>query len=290
MYLPDFDYYAPETVAEACQLMTEHKDNAVKLISGGTDLMPLLKHGVLVPNVLVSIKKIPELQVVKYVAGKGVEIGACTTLNGVVFAEALNEKYPSVCNAAQSMAANQIRHIGTIGGNIVAAVPSADMAPILIVLNAIATIASPEGEREIPIQEVFVGPKRSCLAQNEILTKITIPDGKFTGSTYHKFSLRRAGALAVVGVAVALEVDGDIIKDARVVYGAVGPTPLRGYKVEEFIIGKKITDELLEEAGAIAHDECTPITDFRASADYRRDLVRVYTKRTLRRAIDNGHK
>lgn len=289
MYLPDFDYYAPETVAEACKLMTEHKDSAAKLICGGTDLMPLMKHEVIVPKVLVSIKNIPELKKIEYVPGKGVVIGAASTHNDLVYSELMNQKYNSVSNAAHTMAAHQIRHVGTVGGNIVAAVPSADIPPICIVLNATATIQGPNGTRTIPLEEVFVGPKRSCLEQNEILTEIIIPDGKFTGSTYHKFALRRAGALATVGVAVALQVEGDVIKDARICYGAVGPTPLRGKKAEAHIIGKKVSEKLFEEAGAIAHDECTPITDFRASEEYRRDLIRVYTKRTLRKAVENGH-
>jgi carbon-monoxide dehydrogenase medium subunit len=289
VYLPDFDYYAPETVAEACKLMTEHKNSAPKLICGGTDLMPLIKHGVIVPGVLVSVNRIPELHKIEYVSGKGITIGSAVTLNEIVFSELLNKKYMSVSNAARSMAANQIRHIGTIGGNIVAAVPSADMPPICIALNATATIEGPDGARELPLEDVFVGPKSSCLADNELLTKITIPDGKFTGSSYHKFALRRAGALAVVGVAIAIETSGDTIKDLRVSYGAVGPTPLRGKKVEEYLIGKKISDEILEKAGDIAHDECMPITDFRASEEYRRELVRVYTKRTLKKAIENGH-
>jgi carbon-monoxide dehydrogenase medium subunit len=201
----------------------------------------------------------------------------------------MNEKYSSVSHAAQAMAANQVRHVGTIGGNIVSAVPSADLPPILIALNATAKIVGPDGERVLPLEEVFVGPGRTVLAKNEILTEVVIPDQKMTGSTYHKFALRKAGALAVVGVAVAVEVENDVIKDVRVALGAVAPVPMRAKQTEEFLKGKKITDELLEEAGQIASTEAKPITDFRASAEYRRDMVRVFTKRGLRKAIDNGH-
>ncbi|HWQ30514.1 MAG TPA: xanthine dehydrogenase family protein subunit M [Negativicutes bacterium] len=288
MYLPDFDYYAPASVAEACQLMTEHADCA-KVLCGGTDLIPKMKHGVLAPTVMVSIKKIPGLRRIEYVPGKGMVIGAASTHNDVVFSEAMLGKYASVSNAAQTMAANQVRHAGTVGGNIVSAVPSADMPPILIALNASATIAGPDGERTLPLEEVFTGPGKTVLAKNEILTEVTIPDQKMTGSTYFKFALRKAGALAVVGVAAAVEVENGIIKDARVALGAVAPVPMRAKKAEEFLKGKEISDELLEEAGKIASTECKPITDFRASEEYRRDLVRVYTKRALRKAIDNGH-
>lgn len=288
MYLPDFDYYAPESEAEACQLLTQHMDGA-KILCGGSDLMAKMKHGLAAPKVLVSIKKLPGIRKVEYVPNSGVVIGAASSHNDLVFSEVINEKYPSVANAAASMAANQIRHVGTVGGNIASAVPSADLPPILIALKAVAKIVGPNGERNLPLEDVFAGPGKTVLAPNEILTEILIPDQKTTGSTYHKFALRRAGALAVVGVAVAVEMKDGVIEDARVVLGAVAPVPMRAVKVEEFLKGKKASDELFEEAGKIAYSECRPITDFRASEEYRRDLVRVYTKRSLKKAVENGH-
>ncbi len=288
MYLPDFDYYVPASVAEACQLLAENIDCA-KVISGGTDLLPKMKHGLLSPQILVSIKKIPGLRKIEYVQGKGVVIGAASTINDIVFSEVVQQKYPSVSNAAHTMAANQVRHSGTVGGNLVSAVPSADMPPILMALNATATIEGPNGQRQLPVEDVFCGPSKCLLEKSEIITEIIIPDQAMTGSTYFKFALRRAGALAVVGVAAAVQVENDVIKDARVALGAVAPVPMRAKKTEEFLIGKKISDELLEEAGKIAASECKPITDFRASEEYRRDLVRIYTKRALRKAIDHGH-
>ena len=288
MYLPDFEYFAPASVAEACQLLAQNVDRA-KVLSGGSDLIPKMKHSLLSPEIIVSIKKIPGMRRIEYVPGKGTVIGATSTHNDVVFSEVMQEKYLSVSNAAQTMAANQIRHSGTVGGNIVSAVPSADMPPILIALNASVTIAGPNGERTLPLEDVFTGPGKTVLAKDEILTEVIIPDQEMTGSTYFKFALRKAGALAVVGVAAAVQVENGIIKDARVALGAVAPVPMRAKKTEEFLKGKKISDELLEEAGAIASTECKPITDFRASEEYRRDLVRIYTKRALRKAIDNGH-
>lgn len=288
MYLPDFDYYSPDSVAEACQLLSQFGDDA-KVLSGGSDLIPKMKHQLIAPKVMVSIKYIPGLKKIEYVPGKGVVIGAISTHNDVLFSEVMREKYLSVSNAAQTMAANQVRHVGTLGGNIVSAVPSADMPPILIALNASVTIVGPNAERTILLEDVFTGPSRTVLAKNEIMTEVIIPDQDMTGSTYFKFALRRAGALAVVGVAVAVQVENDIMKDVRVALGAVAAVPMRAKKTEEFLKGKKISDELLEEAGKIASTECKPITDFRASEDYRRDLVRIYTKRALRKAIDNGH-
>lgn len=288
MYLPDFDYYAPDSVAEACELLSQFGDSA-KVLSGGTDLIPKMKNDLIAPKVMVSIKNIPGLKKIQYVPGRGVVIGATSTHNDLVFSEVIQEKYLSVSNAAQTMAANQVRHIGTVGGNIVSAVPSADIAPIMIALNANAVIVGPDGERTLPLEDVFTGPFKTVLAQNEILTEVVIPDQAMTGSTYFKFALRKAGALAVVGVAAAVQVENDIIKDVRIALGAVAPKPMRAVMAEEFLKGKLITDELLEEAGRIACTECKPISDFRASEEYRRDLVRVYVKRALKRAIDKGH-
>ncbi|MDR1193830.1 MAG: xanthine dehydrogenase family protein subunit M [Peptococcaceae bacterium] len=289
MHLPDFDFYAPESVAEACELMTRYQDEA-RVINGGTDILPRMKNQVMAPAILVSIKRLPGMKRIEYIPGKGIVIGAGVTLNEIALSEVIESKYHSICHAAAHMAANQIRNIGTLGGNIVASIPSADMPPILIALGATAKIAGPTGERVMPLEDVFTGPGKTVLAKNEILTEVFVPDGKMTGSAYHKFALRRAGALAVVGVAVAVEIEKGVIKDARVVLGAVAPVPLRAVKVDAFLKGKPATDEVFAEAGEIAYDECRPITDFRASAEYRRELVKVYTKRCLKKVVTDGHK
>lgn len=288
MYLPDFEYYAPDSIAEACQLLSQFGSRA-KVIAGGTDLLAKMKNELLAPEVLVSIKKLDQLKKIEYVPGKGVVIGARVTHNGLVNSELLNEKYLSVSEAAHQMAANQVRNAGTVGGNISNAVPSADLPPIFIALNSSVKVTGVKGERTLALEDIFTGPMKTCLAQDEIITEVIIPDQKMTGSNYIKFGLRGAGALAVVGVAVAVQVENDVIKDARVALGAVSATPVRAKKTEDFLKGKKVSDELLAEAGVIASGECKPISDIRASAEYRTDMVRVFTKRALRKAIDEGH-
>lgn len=288
MYLPDFDYYAPQTVQEACSLLTRFGDKA-KVLSGGTDLMVKMKHGIGSWEVLVSLKELNELKEISYQQGKGVVIGARATHNDLVNSKLLNEKYLSVSEAAHHMAANQIRNIGTVGGNIVNAVPSADLPPILIALGATITMVGPDGERTVPLEDFFTGPGKTVLAQNEIVTHFTIPDQPTTGSNYIKFGLRRSGALAVVGVASAVTLEGNIIKDARIALGAVAPVPMRAKKAETLLLGKEYTEDLLEQAGVAASKECSPISDIRGSEEYRRDMVRVFTKRSLKAAITKGH-
>jgi len=288
MYLPDFEYQSPGSLKEACQILAAFGSRA-RVLAGGTDLMIKMKHGLLAPDVLVSLKKISQLEDISYVRGRGVVIGARATHNGLVNSAVLQKKYLSVCEAAHHMANNQIRNIGTVGGNIVNAVPSADLPPILIALNAVIKLVGADGERELPLESFFTGPNRSVIRTDEILSEIVIPDQASTGSTYMKFGLRGSGALAVVGVAVAVTMADGVLKEVKIALGAVSPTPMRAVKAENLIRGRAVTDELLEEAGVCAAGECSPISDIRGSKEYRQDMVRVFTRRALRKAINEGH-
>jgi len=288
MNLVDFDYYVPDSLYDACSLLTE-KGNGAKLLAGGTDLLNKMKHGLTAPEALISLKNLEQLTAIDYVPGKGVVIGARATHNAISNSSLLQKKYLSICEAAQHMANNQVRNIGTIGGNIANAVPSADLPPILIALGALVTLVSINGERVMPLEEFFAGPGKTHLNQGEILTEIVIPDNSYTGSNYIKFGLRRSGALAVVGVAVAIEFEDKICKNARIALGAVAPVPMRAKKAEAIIIGNAVTEELLEQVGLCASTECKPISDIRGSEEYRRDMVRVFTKRAFRKAVNEGH-
>ena len=288
MFLSDFDYYAPDSLAEACESLERYGSKA-KILSGGTDVISKMKSGLLSPEVLISLKKLEELTKIDYIPGKGVVIGARATHNDLVNSTLLNEKYLSVSEAAHHMAANQIRNIGTVGGNLCNAVPSADLPPILIALGATLKLVGSQGERTLLLEDFFTGPLKTVIAQDEILTEIVIPDQATTGSHYIKFGLRRSGALAVVGLAVAVTVTGQILTKARITIGAAAPTPMRAREAEDFLRGKSISDDLLAEAGVIAAGESKPISDIRGSAEYRRDLVRVFTKRALHKAINEGH-
>jgi carbon-monoxide dehydrogenase medium subunit len=288
VYLPDFEYYTPDSVEEACQLLSKFGPKAIA-IAGGTDIVVKMKKEVLAPEILVAIGHLPQLKKIEYVPGKGVVIGAGVTHNEVQNSKILQEKYLSVSEAAHQMANNQVRNLGTIGGNISNAVPSADMPPILIALDTTVKIVGAKGERTLPLEDVFKGPNQTVLDHDELITEFVIPDGSFTGSTYIKFGLRASGALAVVGVAASVQMEGDIIKDTRIVLGAVSPVPVRAKEAENFLKGKQASEELFEEAGVIASGECRPISDIRASAEYRRDMVRVFTRRALNKAVKEGH-
>jgi carbon-monoxide dehydrogenase medium subunit len=255
------------------------------VLAGGTDVLSKMKNELIAPKSLVSLKKIENLSEIVYVPEKGVVIGARATHNDLVNSALLQQKHPSISEAAHTMANNQIRNRGTIGGNLVNAVPSADLPPILIALGAHVTLAGRYGTRTMPLEDFFVGPNRSAIEPDEILTEIIIPDQRTTGSAYFKFGLRRSGALAVVGVAASVVAVKFHVEEARIVLGAVGPVPMRAKKAEALLVGTLATEAALEEAGRAAAAECRPISDIRGSEEYRRDMVRVFTKRALRKAL-----
>lgn len=288
MIVPEFEYLSPQSLQEACALLAQY-GNRAKVLAGGSDVLVKMKDGLIGPSYLVSLKNLDSLKTIHYEKGTGVIIGARATHNEIMNNSILQEKYRSVCEAAHSMAAEQIRNIGTIGGNLVNAVPSADLPPILIALDAQARIAGPSGGRTLPLEAFFIGPGKTVLQSGEILTEIIIPDQPTTGSNYIKFGLRRAGALAVAGVASSVTVRDGVCHDVRIVLGAVAPTPIRGFQAENVLRGKQINRDLINEAGKIAAAESKPINDIRGSIDYRRNLVDVLTRRSLKAAIENGH-
>jgi carbon-monoxide dehydrogenase medium subunit len=284
MYLPDFDYIVPTTLEEACLVLNRLGAEA-KVLAGGTDLIPQMKNEVSAPKTLVSLKEIKGLKEIGYVPGKGVVIGAGATQNDLATSPVLQARYLSVAEAAATMANNQIRNRGTVGGNIVSAVPSADLPPILMALDASVTLVGPRGSKTILLENFFTGPRCSLISYDEILAEIVIPDQATTGSAYFKFGLRNSGALAVVGVAASVVADGVNVEAARIVLGAVAPTPIRARRAEQLLAGNSVTERILEEVGKAAARECRPISDIRGSEEYRRDMVRIFTKRALRKAL-----
>lgn len=288
MYMPELEYHAPKTLADACVLLDELGETAM-VLGGGSDILHKLKNGHLHPEHLVSLKNMTELHEVRYEKGRGIIIGALVTPGETYRSKLIQEHYLSLNMTAHEMGNPQVRNRGTVGGNICNASPLADLPPILIALNASVKVVEYAGERIVPLEDFITGPGKTLIKRDEILKEVIIPDQPTTGSTYMKFGLRKSGALAVVGVAVAVTVKDGILEDARIVMGAVAPVPMRAKKAEALLKGQAITDSLLEQAAESASNECTPISDIRGSAEYRRELVRVLTRRALRKAIDEGH-
>jgi CO/xanthine dehydrogenase FAD-binding subunit len=280
--MPSIQYLMPETLEDALEMLSTFKEDA-KILAGGTDLIPGLKRReISVPRYVIDIKSIEGLDELSYDKKSGLKIGPLVTIDRIAQSPVVSEHFPCLSQAARSMASPQVRNRGTIAGNICNAVPSADSAPSLIVLSARVMIRSITGERSVPVEKFFSGPKKTVLDQDELLTEITIPNpAPGSLSAYLKLSPRHSMDLAIVGAAAAGLCKNGTCREIKIALGAVAPTPLRAPMAENILLNKKITTELIEEASQNALMQCSPIDDHRASREYRCDMVNMMTKRTL---------
>lgn len=280
-----FEYIAPATAAEAVALLAENSEHACPL-AGGTDLIVDLKHDPGSIDLLVDVSGIPEFRGIEE-TDEGLRIGSMVTFGEIMAHPVCQEMMPAVVDAAHTVGAVQTRNLGTVGGNLVTCVPSADSAPSLMVLDTRVTVIGTDGEREMPIEEFFVGPRKTVLKPDELLQSLFIPKENLgKPSHFLKHGLRKGQALALVNAAAALRLEGDTIVKPRLALGAVFPTPLRCVETEAFLDGKPATEEVINEAADIAVSEARPIDDFRSSAKYRRHIIRVFSKRVLTRSAE----
>jgi CO/xanthine dehydrogenase FAD-binding subunit len=283
--LPRFDYIVPKTLDEALKFLNEHKSSA-KLLAGGTDLVPQLKkRETAIPKYVIDLKGIAGLDDISY-DGDGLHIGPLATISSIAHYQAVQEHYPMLVQAALGMASPQVRNRGTFSGNICNAVPSADSAPSLLALNTTVRIKSIRGEKIIPIEQFFTGPRKTILEADEMLIEIIVPQPPTEShGVYLKLSPRHSMDLAIVGVAVVGTSENGVCKDIKIALGAVAPTPIRAPMAEAILQGKPITSALINEAAKNAITQCSPIDDHRASQEYRCDMVYALTKRALNQIL-----
>lgn len=306
-----YEYHKPQTIKEAIGLM-EGLENA-KYISGGTDVMVLVKQGKLAPTNLVSLRNVGELLYLDF--QNGVKMGARVTHTAIANNEFVRKRYSALADGAGVVGSKQIRNVATIGGNICNAAPSADTAGPLLVLDAKVVIVGKSGERQVPVDDFILGPNKVALEKSELVTGFVMPAfGDNTGSAYIKHARRLAMDLPVLGIAAraaikvggsearckdafgaaddvtgiidCLEAEGLVLEDVRIAMSVVAPRPMRAKKAEEAAKGKTISEKLLEEIGEIAASESRPRDSMRGEAWYRREMVKVLTKRALLRSID----
>ncbi len=287
--LPRFEYLAPRSIEEALFMLFQHGKEA-KVIAGGTDLLPQMKKRELAPRYVIGLKNIGGLDYIEYDRARGLRIGPLATLHAVEASPIVNERFPALAQATYSMASAQIRNMGTVVGNICNAVPSADTAPALIVLAAKVKVASHRnGERVIPVEELFAGPAETVLSHDELVLEVQVPDPvAHRGSAYVKHMQRSAMDLAIVGVAAAITAADRRCDDVRIALAAVAPTPIRAREAEGMLKGKVFAARSVERAAEAAAAESRPISDIRASLEYRRAMVRVLTRRALNQAWAEG--
>ncbi|TSA23843.1 MAG: xanthine dehydrogenase family protein subunit M [Bacteroidetes bacterium] len=288
MVLPDFRFHQPATLQDALNLLGQHPDAAA--MAGGTDLLVEMKKGLCRHHDIISLAKIPELKRITENTDN-LFIGACSTHSEVMASRLVREHAPALVKATSKIGSEQIRNTGTIGGNICTAASCCDTAPILLAMNASVEIACDEKIRIVPLRDFFTFNKKTILEKRDLVTRIIVPKPvSGTGACYEKFGLREAGSISVVSVAASIRIQDAVITDALIVIGAVAPTPkisgqaieiLKGRNVREFMEGSP----LLEEAGNGAVRDSIPIDDIRGGAQFRRDVLKVLTKRAIRSAI-----
>jgi carbon-monoxide dehydrogenase medium subunit len=259
------------------------------MVAGGTDLVPQMKNGLVKPARVVDLSGVPELKVLETGADGALRVGAGVTARMIELSEIVRNGFVSLAEGAGVVGSYQVRNLATIGGNVCNSAPSADMSPPLVALDAVAVVEGPNGRRLLPITDFFQGVRRTALEPGELLVEIQVPNpGAGSGGMYLRHTPRRELDIAVVGVASQLTIQDGRCSKARIALGAVAPVIVRAEEAEARLVGQQITPDLIEEAAMLAVQSARPISDQRGSAEFRRHLVRVLTRRTLRTAFERA--
>lgn len=281
-----FDYFEPATLDEAVSLLQRYNGQA-NVLAGGTDLLVEIKEHVRSPEYVVNIKKIPGMSHLSYDDQTGLKFGALVTTRQIETHPLVRVKYPSLARAVSELGSIQVRNRATVAGNICRASPSADTPPPLIAAGASVCLYGSAGERTVLLEDFFTGPGKTVLQPGELVIEFIVPPPPpHTGQVYLKHGRRRAMELATVGVAVAVTLAGEVCQEVRIVLGAVAPTPIRARQAEAVLRGQQLDEALIQAAAETAIQESKPISDVRASAEYRREMVRALTGRAVRQAVE----
>jgi CO/xanthine dehydrogenase FAD-binding subunit len=286
-----FAFREPATLEEACRILADNGPRAA-LLAGGTDLLRNIRYGEERPEVVVSVARIPELQGIRSDGG-GLRIGAAATMADIASDPTVRALFPVLAEAAGQVGSAQVRNRATMGGNLCNASPCADTAPPSAVCGAELRLTSTSGSRTVRASEFMNGPGTTVLAPGEILAAIHFPPPvPHSGGAFLALGKRRAMEITIVSASAALTLEGrgGVVKEAAICLGSVAPIPMRARGGEALLLGKPPTDELFREAAAAASAEARPIDDLRASAEYRRAMVEVLTRRALSAALHRATK
>ncbi|MEZ6071521.1 MAG: xanthine dehydrogenase family protein subunit M [Pirellulales bacterium] len=286
----DFDYEAATTVDEAVSLLAAGGQRA-RVLAGGTDLLVQLRERRRDADLVVDVKRIPQLSEISYEAATGLRLGAAVPCYRVYGDAEVAAAYPGLVDSASLIGGWQIQGRASLGGNLCNASPAADGIPSLIAYDAVANIAGPQGERDVPVAEFCTGPGKTVLERGEFLVSITLPpQPAHSGAAYQRFIPRNEMDIAVVGVGawVQLSDDAKSIKSARIALAAVAPTPVVATEASKWLAGRPTDETTLAEAGELAKKAARPISDLRGTAEYRNHLVGVLTRRVLAAAVSRA--
>lgn len=287
IHLKKFEYFEPVAVAEAAQLLAEYGENA-RIMAGGIDLLPRMRSGSIVANYVINIANIPGLNEISYTEGGGFVFGAMAKLHDLDIYPKLKAKYPAIQAAIHQITSVQSKYMGTAVGNICLATPATDVGTALMAYDAELIIVGVKGERKVKICDFYLDYRKTCLAQDEFVTKVFIPEpAEGTGDAFLN-RVRTHADIAKITVAVVVREENGVCTDAKIALGAAAPTVIRARGAEKLLIGKEITEQLIAEAADAAQRDASPISDFRSTAEYRLEMSRVLTQRALHKAFETA--
>ena len=281
--MKNFEYVKVKTLEEAIVFLAENGEKA-HILAGGTDVLVKLKQKQIAPDMLIDIKGVSGLDGIELYPEGGMRIGSLTTVREIEISPVVRERLPVLADAAHWLGSVQVRHRATIGGNLCNALPSADMGPYLIGMGAWVVVVGHEGERRLLVEELFADSGRNSLRTGEVVTAIEIPPWtRYTGGAYIKHAIKNAVDVSIVSVAVVVVTDigKKVFEDGKIVLGAVGPTPIRALRAEEYLRGKRIEEEVIVKVGELASRDARP----RTAAEYKTEVVGVLTRRAMREAL-----
>jgi len=280
-----FELAEPDTLDEALALL-DPDDASVRPLGGGTALMLMMKAGVFQPTRLVSLRKIKTLSRIAVGADGSLVIGALTPLSDVERSAEVGKHAGVVVRTMRRLSNVRVRNVATIGGNLAHGDPHMDLPPVMMALDATIVVTGRGGERVLPVENLFAGYYETVLKPGEVITELRIPAQAGRRAAYLKVTTGAADDWPALGVAVSLRAEGNAVRDVRVVVSAATEKAIRLKSVEEILSGASIDDAVLARAGDAAAEEAETVSDVRGSAPYKRELVRVYVRRAVRRALD----
>jgi carbon-monoxide dehydrogenase medium subunit len=282
-----FELAEPRSLKEAIALL-DAEDDSVRPIAGGTALMLMMKAGVFRPTRLVALRRVAGGETIELAADGCLHLGAQATLGALERTKGLREAFPVIAQTLRTLSNVRVRNVATIGGNLAHADPHMDLPPVLAALGAQVTIAGPEGERKVAVENLFAGYYQTVLARNELIAKVTIPPQGGKRAAYLKVTTRSADDWPALGVAVALDAEGRAVRNLDLFVSAATEKPTRLKTAEAVLRGVEANEANLKRAGEAAAEEVETMADARGSASYKKELVRVFVARAVRKALGLG--
>jgi carbon-monoxide dehydrogenase medium subunit len=284
--LPKFEYLAPRSIAAICDALAEHPGEA-RLLGGGTDIILQMRRREIAPRYIIGLKGVAELAFLREQASGDLAIGAMTTVQAIATSPAIRNKYSLLYQTAADIGSPEIRQVATIGGNLAGALPCADFPPALIALGAKVKLRSQQGERLVPLEDFFVKFEQTVASRDELLTEIQIPNPPpSSGGAYVKFHDRHSMDMTTTGVGafVTLDPESRVFHDVRIALGSSAPVPQRAKKAEAALRERAFSEEALGKAALLACEEAEPRSSWRASRQFRMELIETLTKRAVQEA------